>query len=698
MQMLLPFMWPSGIRRLQLRAAGLVLCILGASWLNVMIPRQLGIIADSSDAVSAYVSLCVFILLVLGASESGLGLLKRWLWIPLRAFSTESLTTSAYSHILHLSADFHDSKSTPKMAHVLMSANAFSSLAETALLEAIPALLDVMIAVVYLSISLEPLQGLIIAVVGFAHFYFASLFMAKSADCGRRRKEALYNEISIRHQGLAVWHDSDAIDQLGHEDNRHADAVAARQIADASYRRFWAVSTAVRIAVLISGFGTSTMLAVYQPWKEQSTLGDFIMLVAYWTRLHQTLLPLLIHGTHMGDRLTDAEEFIQLMRTVSTIKNRGNARPLKFNKGDIEFDNVCFEYSPGTPIIKSFSLRISAGQTVAFIESQNADTSVGRHCTGKSTLMKLLRRSYDVTKGSIRIDGQDIRDVHLHSLRQRISLVLPFPVLFDGTIMNNVRYGRITATDEEVYEACKAACIHPKIQSFPDGYNTQVGENGTKLSSSEIQLVGVARAILKIPESGILILDGATSALDEDTESRLQTSISAFCKDLTKLIVTNRVATAMKADLIVVMADGQVLEQGTPDLLFRSGSKHAASFSIHGPVNSNVGDGGPTNNLRANGGLTANNSVAATSDRAAEVVQQSQDVSASKEVRACSRRPSLPANGDIEIQTQPGCSNIHSPRDQNRCQNRLWIIELRGHQFREPTSPSQLTHQLPVVG
>jgi ABC-type multidrug transport system fused ATPase/permease subunit len=628
-------MWPSGIRRLQLRAAGLVLCILCASWLNVMIPRQLGIVIDSPDAVSAWVSLCVLILLVLGASDSGLGLLKRWLWIPLRAFSNQSLITSAYSHILHLSADFHDSNSTPQTSHVLISANAFSSLVETALLEAIPALLDLMIAAVYLSISLESLQGLIIAVVGFTHFYLASHFMAKSADRSRRRKEALCNEISIRHQGLAVWHDSDAIGQLGHEDNRHADAVAARQIADASCRRFWIVSTAVRVAVLISGGGASTMLAMYQLWKEQSTLGDYMMLVAYWTRLHQTLIPLVYHGTHMGDGLTDAENFIQLMRTVSTMKDRGNARPLKFSKGEVEFDNVCFEYSPGTPIIKNFSLRIPTGQTVAFIESQNADTSAGRHCTGKSTLMKLLRRSYDVTKGSIRIDGQDIRDVHLHSLRQRISLVLPFPVLLDDTIMNNVRYGRITATDEEVYEACKAACIHQKIQGFPGGYNTQVGENGTKLSSSEIQLIGIARAILKIPESGILILDGATSALDEDTESRLQSSISVFCKNLTKLMVTNRVATAMKADLIVVMADGQILEQGTPEHLFRSGSKHAAPLSIHEPVHSNVGgDDGPTNNLGANVGSMVNDSVAVTSSRAAEAVQQAQDASASKEVRA----------------------------------------------------------------
>ena len=633
MQTLLPFMWPSGIRRLQLRGAGLVLCILGASWLNVMILRQLRIIVDSSDAASAWVPLCVFILFVLGASESGLGLLKRWLWIPLRAFSTEALLTSAYSQILHLSADFHDSKSTPQMSHVLTSANAFSGLVETALLEALPALLDLMIAVVYLSISLESLQGLIIAVVGFAHFYLASHFIAKSAGPGRQMKEALYNEISIRHQGLAIWHDSDAIDQLGHEDNRHADAVAARQIADSSHERFWTASTAVRIAILISGFGASTMLAM---WKEQSTLGEYMMLVAYWSRLHLTLLPVVYHGTHVGDGLMDAERFIQLMRTVPTIKNRGNARPLKFSKGDIEFDDVCFEYSPGTPIVKGFSLRIPAGQTVAFIESQNADTSVGRQCAGKSTLMKLLRRSYDVTKGSIRIDGQDIRDVHLHSLRQRISLVLPFPVLFDGTIMSNVRYGRITANDEEVYEACKAACIHQKIQSFPDGYDTQVGENGTKLSSSEIQLIGVARAILKGPESGILILDGATSALDGDTESRLQTSVSAFCKDLTKLIVTNRIATAMKADLVVVMADGQILEQGTPEHLFRSGSKHAAPLPMHGPVNSNGGsDDGPTDDLRANVGSTANDYVAVASSRLAEIVHQAQDVSDSKEVRAC---------------------------------------------------------------
>lgn len=222
----------------------------------------------------------------------------------------------------------------------------------------------------------------------------------------------------------------------------------------------------------------------------------------------------------------DAERLLELFQTKPTITDSPNSKPLKLAEGQVEFNNVSFAYDERKPTLKKVSFVVPSGKTVAL---------VGETGGGKTTILKLIDRFYDCTNGSISIDGQDIRDVTLNSLRASIGVVPQDPLMFHDTIMNNIRYARLSATDEEVYDACRAAALHDKIMGFPDGYKSKVGDRGVKLSGGEKQRVAIARAMLKQPE--IILLDEATSAVDTETEAHIQKGFRTLCEGRTTFIV-----------------------------------------------------------------------------------------------------------------------------------------------------------------
>ena len=236
-------------------------------------------------------------------------------------------------------------------------------------------------------------------------------------------------------------------------------------------------------------------------------------------------------------------------------------KPFKFKCGAIKFRGVGFSYDGQKEIIKDFNFHARPGQRVAL---------VGETGGGKSTILRLLFRFYDAQKGSVIIDDQDVQDVTLSSLRENIGVVPQDPSLFNESIIENVRYARLSATDEEVMEACKAASIHDKILTFPNGYSTRVGEGGVVLSGGESQRVAIARVILKNPR--IILLDEATSAVDTETETRITEALQRLTKGRTTFTVAHRLSTVKNADIILVIKDGMIAEHGTPrDLLDKKG-------------------------------------------------------------------------------------------------------------------------------
>jgi ABC-type multidrug transport system fused ATPase/permease subunit len=219
----------------------------------------------------------------------------------------------------------------------------------------------------------------------------------------------------------------------------------------------------------------------------------------------------------------------------------------------VTFENATFSYDGHKEVVHNISFTCKGGQTIALVGDTGA---------GKSTILRLLFRFYDVNKGAIYIDGQDIRDVTLESLRDGMGVVSQDPTLFNNTIMSNVRYARLDATDAEVMEACRAAAVHDKILTFHEGYHTRVGERGVKLSGGELQRLAIARAILKDPK--IILLDEATSAVDSVTEGKIQDALRKLCRGRTTFVVAHRLSTIIDADVILVFRDGAIVEQGSP--------------------------------------------------------------------------------------------------------------------------------------
>jgi ATP-binding cassette subfamily B protein len=240
-----------------------------------------------------------------------------------------------------------------------------------------------------------------------------------------------------------------------------------------------------------------------------------------------------------------------LLDVKEEVTDRPGARSIAVSTGAIRFDDVHFAYDANRQILKGVSFEVPAGKTVAIVGPSGA---------GKSTISRLLFRFYDVQKGTITIDGQDIRDVTQESLRAQIGMVPQDTVLFNDTILYNIRYGRMSATEDEVKRAADLAQISKFIEVLPDGYKSMVGERGLKLSGGEKQRVAIARTILKAPP--ILILDEATSALDTQTEQEIQTALDLVSRDRTTLVIAHRLSTVISADEIIVLRDGRIAERG----------------------------------------------------------------------------------------------------------------------------------------
>jgi ABC-type transport system involved in Fe-S cluster assembly fused permease/ATPase subunit len=310
-------------------------------------------------------------------------------------------------------------------------------------------------------------------------------------------------------------------------------------------------------------------LAVFQVRNGEMTLGDFILVNQFMIQLFMPLGFLGFVYREIKGSLANIERMFELLGIRPNVVDAPDAKELRLDAGRVQFDNVSFAYSPARPILESVSFTIEPGQKVAVVGASGA---------GKSTLVKLLFRFYDVTGGSIRIDEQDIRGVTQHSLRHAIGIVPQDTVLFNDSILENVRYGQPDATDDEVDLAIRLAHLESFIEALPDGKDTRVGERGLKLSGGEKQRVGIARTILKRPP--ILVFDEATSSLDSKTEQAILTSLREISQEHTSLAIAHRLSTIIDADKIVVLSGGRVVEEGTHQGLLETGGHYAELWRI----------------------------------------------------------------------------------------------------------------------
>jgi len=305
-------------------------------------------------------------------------------------------------------------------------------------------------------------------------------------------------------------------------------------------------------------------LAVYETRAGTITLGDFILINQFMIQLFMPLGFLGFVYREIKGSMANIERMFELLAVRPKIYDAPDARDLKLDAGRIEFDHVSFSYRPDRPILKDISFDVEPGHKVAVVGASGA---------GKSTLVKLLFRFYDVTGGSIRIDGQDVRGLSQHSLRCAIGIVPQDTVLFNDSIFENVRYGQPEATDKEVDEAIRLAHLEALIDELPEGSNTMVGERGLKLSGGEKQRVAIARTILKRPP--ILVFDEATSSLDSKTEQAILAALRNISEEHTSLVIAHRLSTVVDADKIIVLDHGEIVEQGNHRRLLAEGGHYS---------------------------------------------------------------------------------------------------------------------------
>lgn len=318
----------------------------------------------------------------------------------------------------------------------------------------------------------------------------------------------------------------------------------------------------ISVIVIILG---STLIG-----KEQLTTPDLIAFILYINNLIEPIRKLINFTEQFAEGITGFNRFLEMMAIEPDIQDQKGAKELINVKGEVEFDHVGFKYRPDLDyVLKDINLKVNEGEYLALVGSSGA---------GKTTICSLIPRFYETSEGAIYVDGQNIKDVTLKSLRQNIGIVQQDVYLFAGTIMDNIRYGRLDASDEEIIEAAKKANAHEFIMSLPEGYQTDCGQRGVKLSGGQKQRLSIARVFLKNPP--ILIFDEATSALDNESERVVQESLESLAKNRTTFVIAHRLSTIKNAKRIIVLGDEGIVEQGNHEELLKKEGTYAKLYKM----------------------------------------------------------------------------------------------------------------------
>jgi len=573
----LPYIWPKGRRDLHVRVILAFVALVLAKVVTLAVPiaykNAVDFLTGQSAGSSASPETLAWGLALVPAMlivAYGVGRILMVLFAQLRDViftvvsqnAVRQLANRTFRHLHALSLRFHLERRTGGLNRVIeRGVTGIETILRMAVLNSIPTVIELIMIAGLVAWYFGWIYVAVVFVMVTAYVWFT--FFASEKRIAIRRD---MNESDTEAHSKAV--DSllnfETVKYFGNEEleARRFDASMARyeKAAIRTYSSLGVLNTGQAVIFSI-GMVVCMLLAARDVSLGVLTVGDFVMINAI---LIQLFMPLNFMGMvyrEIKQGLVDIETMFALLHQPAEIIDRPNAKPLRVDKGAIKFDHVSFAYEPGRPILKDVSFEVPAGKMVAIVGPSGA---------GKSTISRILFRFYDLTRGAVTIDGQNIEDVTQDSLRAAIGMVPQDTVLFNDTIEYNIRYGRPEATSAEVREAARLAQIHDFIMTLPQGYDSLVGERGLKLSGGEKQRVAIARTILKSPP--ILMLDEATSALDSHTEKEIQDALERVARDRTSLVIAHRLSTVIHADNIIVLDQGAIVEQGTHlDLLAKGG-------------------------------------------------------------------------------------------------------------------------------
>ncbi|CAE7066561.1 unnamed protein product [Rhizoctonia solani] len=598
---LVPYLWPYKSVGLQLLAVVCLLILLAGRVVNAAIPFQLSAVVDTLAREGASRTVLPPLLWYIGlrflGAPGGLGAIRGLLWAPVVQFSNRSLSQLAFDHLLTLSLAWHTRRKTGEVLSILDRGEAIKQIFELLLFNLLPTVIDTAVAVWIFFWYFGRALSIFITITMAAYVGLSAMLTAQMTKLSRDMVGAHVATRGIHTDSLLNYETVKYFNGEAHEGARYREAIAGYQGAEirvmgnvsADYE-FGAESVARKdLVCLTAGLLVGSLLIVFDEAHQDDIMKRYVVFITYLAQLYGPLNALALLYRSVNQSLIDTERLLDLLDEPSEVQDKPGAKELVVTDGIIEFgmlsesiflverkndrdrvDNVTFSYDGRSTALKGISFTVPKGGSLAL---------VGESGSGKSTILKLLYRFYDLapSDGAIRIDGQDIRDVTQASLRRTIGIVPQDCVLFNNTIAYNVGYGKLGSSTEEIERAARAAQIHDRILSFPDGYETMVGERGVRLSGGEKQRVAIARTILKAPS--IILLDEATSALDTSTERDIQKAVQNLTEGRSSVSIAHRLSTISKSDLILVLHQGEIVESGTQRELIDIGGRFAAMWA-----------------------------------------------------------------------------------------------------------------------